>query len=67
MQFNLHELFGTCFCFVAAYKSNASVGVRCTHGVCSSDMDFIKFLYLFPETLKEIKILHSWKLRFMSM
>lgn len=67
VQFRLHELFGTCFCFLAVYKSSVSLGVQCTHDICSSGTDFIKFLDLFPETLKEIKILHSWKLRFMNM
>lgn len=52
---------------LAAHESNVSKGVLHVFGVCSSGMDLVKFLYLFSETLKEIKILHSWKLRYMNM
>lgn len=54
-----------CLVLISVFLHTSS-GVQCTHDVCSSGMNFLKFLYIFPETLKEIKILRSWKLRFMS-
>lgn len=59
----------SCLVLVSVFllcTSHTSSGVQSTHDVCNSGMNCLKFLYLFPETLKEIKILHSWKLRFMS-